>query len=211
MYPPTTKVAIIVGSTRPNRIGPQISQWVSDLLLKTKQDEGLENVEFSTVDPASFSLPMFSESTHPMMVQDLSKFVDPATRAWNQEIVKYDAYILVSPEYHSGIPGSLKNAIGLLFHAWTGKPIMIVTYGIFGGVQSSSQLRQVLGVGCHMKVADACPALEFPDRDEEKQNTSPALFRAMSGAVDAETFDVWSPKEQEIVAGCHELLNLKVA
>lgn len=204
----TMKFAIIVGSTRPNRIGPLITKWLLDLL---KTDQALQQVKFSIVDLASFSLPMFSEPAHPMMVQDLNQFANSATRSWNQEIAKYDAYILVSPEYHSGIPGALKNAIDLLYHAWIGKPVMIVTYGIFGGIQANSQLRQILGSGSRMKVANASPRLEFPGRDETKNDTSPALFQAISGMIDAETFDFWGKKGQEILSGCHELLGLREA
>jgi len=197
------KLAIISGSTRPNRVGPSVAKWVLDLI---KSDQSLQNFEVATVDIASFPLPPFDEPTHPMMVRDLNQFTNPAARAWNQEISKYDAYILTSPEYLSGVPGALKNAIDFLFHAWTGKPVMIVTYGIFGGVQASSQLRQILGAGSRMRVVDVSPRLEFPGRDEKKDNTSPALFQALSGAISVETFEFWGKKSEEVLAGCRELL-----
>lgn len=200
------QVAIIIGSTRPNRVGPLIAQWLLDLF---NTDQTLSHAKFSIVDMASFSLPAFSEPTHPMMVQDLAKFTNPVIRAWNQEIAKYDAYILVSPEYHSGIPGALKNAIDCLYHAWAGKPVMIVTYGIFGGAQANQQLHQVLGSGCQMKVTSITATLQFPGRDEKKNNTSPALFSAIGGVISGETFEFWSKQKQDLVAGCHELLCLK--
>ncbi|PKS05515.1 hypothetical protein jhhlp_008205 [Lomentospora prolificans] len=200
--------AIIIGSTRPNRVGPLIAKWVLALL---EADPKLQHHTFSIVDLASFRLPAFSEPTHPMMIQDLDQFTNEASRAWNKEIAKYEGYIIISPEYHSGIPGALKNAIDLLYHAWTGKPAMMVTYGIFGGVQANSQLRQVLGVGCRMKIAGGGAKLAFPGRDEEKNNTSPALFQAMAGAISAETLESWGKEAEDVVAGCHELLRLREA
>ncbi|TPX12172.1 uncharacterized protein E0L32_007058 [Thyridium curvatum] len=197
------KIAIIIGSTRPSRIGPQLAGWLLTLL---KTDQELHDAEFSIVDLASFPLPMFQEPAHPMMVQDLAQFTSPAAVSWNQEIAKHDAYIVVSPEYHSGIPGTLKNAIDHLYHAWIGKPVMILTYGIFGGAQANSQLRQVLGFGCRMKVATICPTLEFPGRDEGENNTSPALFQALAGTLGADTLESWEGKKQDILSGCHELL-----
>lgn len=200
------KFAIIIGSTRPNRIGPLIAKWLVGLF---EADQTLVRyVHFTMVDLASYPLPPFNEPTPPMMVHDLTQFSDSTVRAWNREISQYDAYILVSPEYHSGIPGALKNAIDFLYQAWTGKPVMIATYGIFGGVQASSQLFQVLGTGCRMKIASVCSQLEFPGRNEEKNNTSPALLQAMSGVIEEETFGSWKNKEKEILAGCHELLVL---
>lgn len=206
--PATTRFAIIIGSTRPNRVGPLIAKWALDLL---EAHQALQDIDFSILDLASFPLPSFNEPTHPMTVKDLSQFSSSAARAWNEEIAKYDAYIIVSPEYHSGIPGVLKNAIDFLYHAWIGKPLMIITYGVFGGVQANLQLRQVLGTGCRMQIASVGCQLEFPGRDEERQNTSPALFQAMAGVIEAETFDFWKDKEEEVLSGAQELLALSGA
>ncbi|SPO06535.1 uncharacterized protein DNG_09225 [Cephalotrichum gorgonifer] len=144
-----------------------------------------------------------------IVVEDLTQFASPATVAWNQEIAKFSAYILISPEYHSGIPGALKNAIDHLYHAWTGKPVMVLTYGEFGGAEANAQLRQVLGVGCQMKVASVGPKLELPGRDENNNNMSLAMFQAMTGVVSPQTFKSWEEEGQDVLAGCHELLRLK--
>lgn len=200
---PVTKFAIVIGSTRPNRVGPLIARWVLNIL---QANEAWQNIDFSILDLASFSLPSFNEPTHPMMIKNLDHFSSPTVIAWNQEIAKFDAYILISPEYHSGIPGALKNAIDFLYVAWTGKPVMILTYGVFGGAHANSQLRQVLGLGCRMQVASIDCRLEFPGRDEEQNNTSPALSQAMAGNIETETFDFWKDKEDQILSGAHEML-----
>ena len=55
----------------------------------------------------------------------------------------YDGYVFVSPEYNYGMPGGVKNAIDYLYNELTGKPILIITYGIFGGLKCSEQLETV--------------------------------------------------------------------
>jgi NAD(P)H-dependent FMN reductase len=74
------------------------------------------------------------------MVPEPDKYVHEHSRRWAREIAQHDGYVLVSPEYNYGMPGSVKNAIDYLYHPWKGKPIAIVTYGLDGGKTSSEQL-----------------------------------------------------------------------
>ena len=50
-----TRLAVVVGSVRPNRVGGSIAQWVVD------QANEIEGVEAEIVDIASFNLPLFAE------------------------------------------------------------------------------------------------------------------------------------------------------
>ena len=50
-----TRLAVVVGSVRPNRVGGTIAQWVVD------QANEIEGVEAEIVDIASFNLPLFAE------------------------------------------------------------------------------------------------------------------------------------------------------
>ncbi len=65
-----------------------------------------------------------------------------------KRIQEADAVILVSPEYNSGIPGVLKNAIDWISRldepVLAGKPCMLFTAspGAFGGVRSHPHTRQ---------------------------------------------------------------------
>ncbi|RMZ77502.1 hypothetical protein DV737_g4309, partial [Chaetothyriales sp. CBS 132003] len=202
----STQIAVVVGSTRPTRIGPRIATWLLSIL---ESELAVSHARYSIVDIAQFNLPSFSEPIAPRFVEDLDQFANLATRSWNKEIAKYDAYIILSPEYHQSIPGALKNAIDLVFHAWSGKAVLIVTYGIFGGAYASQQVRQILGGGVGMKVVDIAPELEFPGRDELKNNTSQALFQAMKGSVANETLNLWEATNREdIIEGTKELLKL---
>ena len=198
------QVAIVVGSTRPNRVGPLIAKWLLSIIAAEKS---VQNAQLSIVDISLFPLPSFNEPVNPMMVKGL-EFTNSATVEWDREIARYDSYIVISPEYHSGIPGGLKNSIDFLYHSWSSKPVMIPTYGIFGGAQASQQLRQVLGVGCRMRVASVAPMLEFSEKNEHENNASPALFQALGGMISPQTFHVWNKEKQKILAGCHELLDL---
>ena len=54
-----TRLAVVVGSVRPNRVGGAIAQWVVD------QANEIEGVEAEIVDIASFNLPLFAEEIPP--------------------------------------------------------------------------------------------------------------------------------------------------
>ena len=202
---PPLQIGLILGSTRPNRISPQVGNWVETILESNRAS----SPEFSItmVDIETFGLPNFNEPAHPSLISDLSKFTSEAACAWNQEIAKYDAYIVVSPEYHGAIPGTLKNAMDFLYHAWAGKPAMMVTYGIMGGVSASEALRVILERGFKMKVSSFAPQLEFPGRDPTKNNSSQALMEALQGRLYAETTRSWGSKTEEIMQGFKEILN----
>jgi NAD(P)H-dependent FMN reductase len=127
------KVQVIIGSTRPGRVGPQIAQWIVKNLPQQPQ------VNYEIVDLADHALPFFNEPIHPSMNQ----YSHDHTHKWSEKIKEADAYIFVTPEYNDGYPAVLKNAIDYLFHEWTTKPVMIVSYGVQGGLGASAQLRQV--------------------------------------------------------------------
>ena len=127
------KTQVIIGSTRPGRVGPQIAHWMIEILPSGK------NNEYEIVDIADWKLPIFDERIHPSMNQ----YKHTHTKAWSNKIKEADAYVFLTPEYNAGYPASLKNAIDYLYHEWSDKPVMIASYGIGGGSTASAQLRQV--------------------------------------------------------------------
>ena len=54
------KLHIIIGSTRPGRVGPGIAQWFSEFTAEHGKFEPV------LVDLAEFNLPVFDEPEHPM-------------------------------------------------------------------------------------------------------------------------------------------------
>jgi NAD(P)H-dependent FMN reductase len=141
------KIQLIIGSTRPGRVGPQIANWMMDNLPKP------QSVDYEVIDIVDWKLPIFDEPIHPSMNQ----YEHAHTKAWSQKIKEADAYIFLTPEYNSGYPASLKNAIDYLYHEWTDKPVMIASYGVGGGPTASAQLRQI-AERLKMRPVDTSPA-----------------------------------------------------
>lgn len=143
-------IAIIVGTTRQGRVGANISNWV---LSKLPQKE---SVRYELVDLAEWDLPMFDEPKSPQT----GEYAHDHTKKWSAKISEFDGYVFVSSEYNAGYPASVKNAIDYLFNEWTGKPVVIVTYGWSGGASANNQLDEVF-TRIKMKVIDTKPKLFF--------------------------------------------------
>jgi NAD(P)H-dependent FMN reductase len=161
-------VQIIVGSTRPGRVGPQISDWIKNSIPDKP------NTTYEIIDIADWKLPIFDEPIHPSMNQ----YQNAHTKAWSKKIKDGDAYIFLTPEYNSGYPAALKNAIDYLFHEWTDKPTMIVSYGVGGGPTASAQLRQV-AERLKMRLVETSPAFtitrDMSGEDGQIKNISEAF------------------------------------
>jgi NAD(P)H-dependent FMN reductase len=141
-----SKIAIIIGSTRTGRVGAKVEAWLNPILKGAAPD-----VAFTTVDVATFKLPVFDESVIPAMVPAMAQWTKPHSAAWSDEIAKYDGYVLVANEYNFGVSGSTKNAIDYLYHAWIGKPILIITYGIFGGKLTPCAISRAVLMSCNLR------------------------------------------------------------
>lgn len=135
------KLAIIIGSVRPARLGESVAKWVYELAQKR------EDAEFELIDLLDQNLPMLDEPVPAAMRQ----YTKDHTKAWSAKISPFDGYIFVTPEYNHAPPASLKNAIDFLYHEWTNKVAGFVSYGADGGIRSVEQLRQVMAT---LKVAD---------------------------------------------------------
>ncbi len=130
-----TRLGVILGTVRPNRVGASVAQWVAD------KANAVEGVEAEVIDIASFSLPLFAEPMPPAMAAPR----DPAGAKFNETVSSYDALIFVSPEYNHSIPGALKNAIDFLEpKALANKGVGFVGYSFSGGVRQVEHLRQIL-------------------------------------------------------------------
>jgi NAD(P)H-dependent FMN reductase len=135
------KVAIILGSTRPNRNGEAVAKWVFDLARKRN------DAEFQLVDLKDFDLPLLDEPVSAIMGQ----YTKAHTKRWSETINSFDAYVFVTPEYNHSIPGALKNAIDFLYKEWNNKSAGFVGYGGVGAARAIEHLRLVMG---ELQVAD---------------------------------------------------------
>lgn len=135
-----TKIAIIIGSTRPGRIGSKVAEWVQ------KQAADHAGAEFEVLDLSDFDLPLLDEPAPAAMGQ----YSRPHTHRWAETIAAYDGFIFVTPEYNHSMPASLKNAIDYLYAEWRNKAAAFVSYGVDNGARAIEHLRPVL---THLDVA----------------------------------------------------------
>ena len=135
------KIAVILGSTRPNRVGEAVAKWAYEIAAKRS------DAQFELVDIKDFNLPLLDEPLPP----SLGKYSQAHTIAWSEKIASFDAYVFVTAEYNHGIPGALKNAIDFLYKEWNNKAAGFVSYGATSGVRAVEQLRLVMG---ELQVAD---------------------------------------------------------
>jgi NAD(P)H-dependent FMN reductase len=128
------KIAIIVGSVRPNRVGPAVAEWFHETVKDNK------DVQFDIVDLKDANLPLLDEPMPAMMGQ----YANEHTKRWAETIDKYDGYVLVVSEYNHGYSASLKNALDYLYAEWNKKPVAFLSYGVSGGLRAVEQLRTVV-------------------------------------------------------------------
>ena len=127
------KVAVLVGSIRPNSSNLQFAKALEKLALG--------RLQFDFIDLGA--LPFYDETlwdNPPAAVLDMK-----------QRITAADAVLFVTPEYNRSIPGVLKNAIDWPSRpfgqsVWEGKPAAIVgaTAGQSGTAQAQAHLRSIL-------------------------------------------------------------------
>ena len=129
------KVAVLVGSVRPNSTNLQFARAIEKLALG--------RLQFDYLDIGS--LPFYDDA----------RWNDPPASVirLKEQIAAADAVLFVTPEYNRSIPGVLKNAIDWPSRpfgqsVWEGKPAAIVgaTAGQSGTAQAQAHLRSILVV-----------------------------------------------------------------
>ncbi len=128
------RLAIIIGSTRPERVGESVARWVHGIA----QERG--DAEFELVDLKDFDLPLLDEPIPPSQ----GKYQKEHTKRWAAKVASFDGFVFVTPEYNHGIPGALKNAIDFVYAEWNNKAAGFVGYGSMYGARSVEQLRMVM-------------------------------------------------------------------
>jgi NAD(P)H-dependent FMN reductase len=131
-----TRIGIILGTTRPGRVGPQVAQWV-EKTARTRED-----ADFELVDLADYDLPLFDEPQSPLM----GAYEHVHTHTWSARIAELDGFVFVTPEYNRSIPSALKNAIDFLYREWNNKAAGFVAYGSnVSGARAVEHLRLIAG------------------------------------------------------------------
>jgi NAD(P)H-dependent FMN reductase len=130
-----TRIGIVIGSTRPGRVGKSVAQWVHKMAV----DRG--DATYEIVDLADFALPHLDEPVPAAMGTD---YQHEHTRKWARTVESYDGFVFVVPEYNHSMNGALKDALDFLYHEWKNKAAGFVGYGLVGGTRAVEQLRLVM-------------------------------------------------------------------
>ncbi|WP_405492579.1 NADPH-dependent FMN reductase [Nocardia sp. NBC_00511] len=151
---PGNRVAVVIGSTRPTRICPDVASWIRDVAQQNSP------LTYELLDLAEVGLPLLDEP----LKAALQQYQHEHTRRWSRIVNSYDAFIFVFPQYNWGYPAALKNALDYLYHEWHDKPATVATYGTRGGGKAATQLLTVLQ-GLHMRALDNHLELAIGDND----------------------------------------------
>jgi NAD(P)H-dependent FMN reductase len=130
-----TRIAIIVGSTRPRRRAASVARWVAEVA----RDEG-PDATFDVVDLADLDLPLLDEP----VPAAIGRYDHEHTKRWAATVARYDGFVFVVPEYNHSYPAVVKNAIDYLFAEWNDKAAGFVSYGLSGGIRAVEHLRVVM-------------------------------------------------------------------
>ncbi|KAJ7067676.1 NADPH-dependent FMN reductase-domain-containing protein [Mycena belliarum] len=192
------RVAFIIASTRAPRAGPSIAKVVTGIITPLLPS----NITLTVVDLMDHPLPLYT--AEPIIPAGLVRpvkdgsYTDAATNAWSALVRGFDAFIFLTPQHNWGYPASLKLALDALFHEWSGKAALIVSYGSRGGGKSAGQLRQVFA-GLHMCVCERGVELPFEQGHD-----------VCGGEIGQATNDRWRAenKKAEMVQAWDELVSL---
>lgn len=143
-----TKIAVIIGSTRPGRNGEQVAKWYYEIAKKRS------DAEFELVDIADFNLPLLDET----LPAGWNQYEHDHTKKWAAKIGEFDGFVMVTPEYNHGTSAALKNAIDYLGVEWNNKAVAFASYGSAMGVRAVEHLRLVAG---ELQMADVRAQVMF--------------------------------------------------
>lgn len=128
------KIAVIIGSIRPNRFGDKPAQWIYDH-AKAQGDFDVE-----LVDLKDYDLPLFDAPASDLWMPT----PNPIAAKWQAKLNEFDGFIIVTPEYNRSVPGSLKNAIDWAYKPFVKKAVAYVSYGSVGGTRAVEHLRNIM-------------------------------------------------------------------
>jgi NAD(P)H-dependent FMN reductase len=128
------RIALIVGSTRPNRFADVPVKWMLDAAAERS------DLELEVLDLRDWALPFLGE---PSPLHTGAADADPVILKWRERISDFDGFIATAAEYNHGPTAVLKNALDWARVPWHDKPIGFVGYGGVGGARAVEQLRLI--------------------------------------------------------------------
>ncbi len=131
------KIGIVLGSTRPGRLGTEVAEWVA------KQAILREAAIYEIVDIAEYDLDLLDDPVVPGAAN--REYASDKTRRWSATVDELDGFVFVTPEYNHGVPAAMKNAFDVLSPEWRRKAVAFVSYGADGGVRAVEHWRGITG------------------------------------------------------------------
>lgn len=176
------KIGIVVGSTRPGRVGPALAHWLCETV------SGLSQAQAGLLDLADFDLPVFDEPRHPRT----GDYQNPHTADWARAVAEFDAYVFVTPEYNHLPPSALVNAITFLGPEWHFKPVTFLSYGgVSGGLRAVQHLKLQLLAVKSVPISEAIVVPHVSKHVADGQFVANDTQRTAAEAVVA-AFDRWT-------------------
>ena len=125
------RLAIVIGSIRPNRFGIHAAQWVEEIARRQTE------FEVELIDLKDYPMPLFAEEASPLYAPSKNE----VARRWQRKVGEFDAFIFTAAEYNRGPTAVLKNALDYAYTECNNKPVAFVGYGGVGGARAVEQLR----------------------------------------------------------------------
>jgi NAD(P)H-dependent FMN reductase len=128
------KIAVIIGSIRPNRFGDKPANWIFE------HAKARSEIDVELVDLADYKLPLFDSPASDMWMPASN----PEVVRWQNKLAEFDGFIFVTAEYNRSVPGALKNAIDHAYKPFIKKATAFVGYGSVGGARAVEHLRNIM-------------------------------------------------------------------
>ena len=129
-------ICVIVCGIRKDRFSEKLGQWIVDQLCKRR-------IDTRHLDLRDFPLPFFDEAIPPAMA-GRPPYTNEIVQKWIAEIRAADGFVFITPEYNSGPPAVLKNALHWVYPEWNRKAAAFVSYGSASRARSVRQLYEIL-------------------------------------------------------------------
>lgn len=136
------KIALIVGSTRPNRFADTPVAWIQEGAASRA------DFELDTLDLRDHPLDFYEEAVLPPYNGGV--YANPKAEAWRKLIGEYDGFIVTAAEYNHAPTAVLKNALDSATSEWHKKPIAFVGYGSTGGARA---IEHLVGIAVELQMA----------------------------------------------------------
>ena len=86
------KIAIIVGSTRPNRFADHPANWIKEVA------DARGDMDTELLDLRDYPMPFFDEPASPLYAPSKSE----VAQRWQKKVATFDGYIMTAAEFRDG-------------------------------------------------------------------------------------------------------------